>query len=96
MDTHSWTQDVHLGSALLDGMPYVTQVQQHVCRKCGETLALPDCKKQVCLALMSFGCEGEKPKAKWKAPMPEKSKEDIEKRDYPAKRNGHEAKKRRK
>jgi len=87
MDTHNWTQDVYIGPALLEGMPYVTQVQGYVCRRCGETVSLPDCKGKLCLTLMSFGCTGAKPKVKWQAPMPEpKSREDVNKRDYPAKK----------
>lgn len=95
---HNWTQDEFLGPVRLDGLPWVTNVQRHVCRTCGETVSLPDCKHKTCLILMSFGCSGEKPKAAWKHPIKDNrpTREDVESKDYPAKRQGNEAKRRKK
>lgn len=83
---HNWKESLYIGAARLDGLPYVTQVQEWKCRTCGEIISLPDCRRQTCRALMSLGCKGAPPpppKEPWKSPMRERP---VDKKDYPAKR----------
>ena len=62
MNVHRWTCDLHLGSAIVGELTYVTEVQQYRCSVCGDTVALPNCGRMSCLILLSLGCPGDKPK----------------------------------
>jgi len=88
---HEWTPNLWIGAAVLEGLTYVTDVQEFRCRRCGETISLPECSKKTCRTLMALGCSGEMPpKPEWKHPIREKP--DPNTRDYPAKRGGQNGK----
>lgn len=93
MQLHNFVPNSFVGPAIIDGLNYVTSIQEYRCNRCGETVSLPDCGKRACQHLLSFGCKGKMDKVAWKSPM--KSKAIYEdKKEYPAKRKGNEAKKR--
>ena len=90
---HNYVPNMFIGAAILEGLSHITSVQEYRCNRCGEIVSLPDCGKKTCRTLLSLGCKGTITKIPWKSPM--KSKAVYEdKKEYPAKRKGNEAKKR--
>ena len=77
---HDFGQDYHDPRGELFGT--IGPVQFYRCKVCSHEVALPDCRKVMCLLFMSFGCSGKKPK--WQAPMKARVPYE-EKKDYPAK-----------
>jgi hypothetical protein len=93
MQLHNFVPNLFIGPAIVGDSNYVTSVQEYRCNRCGETVSLPDCGHATCRHLLSHGCKGKMEKVAWKSPM--KSKAVYEdKKEYPAKRKGNEAKKR--
>ena len=91
MPAHSWQPHYFEPNQVLNGI--IGQVHVCRCRKCHT--------EDVCFdhELPSPGDDCTEKKPAWVCPMPQKAqvtKEDIIKTDYPAKRTGFEAKRRRK